>query len=182
MPKYQKKPFHRGPAKDASVLRQQLKKMRQVSIPRPERHDALLAMCEPYMQQIVDGIKNYEFRKYRLITSIKRISFYRVAPHSSVEYICEIEPARTREKGDEPLEENGLGNWEYNTGHKDWEGYDYAYKIKSVYQLDEPITLQRLQANYDFKSAPRGWMYTPKSLVDAVPWKEGKKLRDYDVR
>ena len=168
MPK-QKKDSLRGAAKGAGVVKQQPKKTRQVSTPRPERHDALLAMCEPYMQQIVDGTKSYEFRRYRLNTSIERIWFYRVAPHSSVEYICEIEPARTREKGDEPLEENGLGNWEYNTGHEDWEGYDYAYKIKSVYQLHEPITLQTLQVKYDFKSAPRGWKYTPKSLVDSVP-------------
>ncbi|GAM85034.1 hypothetical protein ANO11243_030370 [Dothideomycetidae sp. 11243] len=86
------------------------------------RADAVLAMQEPYMQQIASGEKTYEFRKRRLADSVKRIWFYRTAPYSSIEYVCEIEPARTRNEGDPPLPEDGLGNHEYNTGHQDWEG------------------------------------------------------------
>lgn len=79
------------------------------------------------MQQIVTGEKTYEFRKYLINRNVERIWFYRTAPHSSIEYICKILPARTRNASDEPLEDNGLGNKEYNERHKEYEGYDFAY-------------------------------------------------------
>ncbi|EPE31321.1 PUA [Glarea lozoyensis ATCC 20868] len=94
--------------------------------------DVILPMREPYMQQIVNGEKNYEFRKYRLKASVKRIWFYSTAPQSSIEYVCEILPAKTRNAGDLALEEDGLGNKEFNERHKDWEGYDFAYEVTSV--------------------------------------------------
>lgn len=140
------------------------------------RADAVLAMQEPYMQQIASGEKTYEFRKRRLADSVKRIWFYRTAPYSSIEYVCEIEPARTRNEGDPPLPEDGLGNHEYNTGHQDWEGYDFAYKILSVYQLRKPWTLKDLREQHGFKAAPQGMMYTPRSLVDGTDLSKERKL------
>lgn len=133
-------------------------------------------MQEPYMQQIVDGEKNYEFRKYCMESSVKRVWFYRTAPHSSVEFVCEILPAATRKPGDTPLEENGLGNREFNTRHKDWSGYDFAYKIQSVYHLDSPVTLAQLRREHGIKSAPRGPVYVPMSLLRVVKWHEHKKI------
>jgi predicted transcriptional regulator len=118
-------------------------------------------MQEPYMQQIVTGKKTYEFRKYRLKQSIERIWFYRTAPHSGIDYVCDILPARTRNLGDPALEEDGLGNKEFNIRHQDWEGYDFAYKILSVHKLNKPITLNNLRENHGFKSAPRGLVYSP---------------------
>ncbi|KAF2813385.1 uncharacterized protein BDZ99DRAFT_349449, partial [Mytilinidion resinicola] len=132
--------------------------------------DVILAIQEPYMNQIVDGSKTYEFRKYLLKTTIERIWFYRISPHSSIEYVCEIEPARTRMPGDEPLPEDGLGNLEYNTRHKDYDGYDYAYKIKSVYHLETPITLDDLKNEHGITAAPRGLIYAPKSMTD-IDWR-----------
>lgn len=128
------------------------------------------------MQQIVDGKKNYEFRKYCLKPSVKRVWFYRTAPYSSIEFICEILPAAKRKLCDAPLEENGLGNWEFNTRHKEWDGYDFAYKIESVYHLDCPVTLAQLRKDYAMKSAPRGPVYVPMSLVKEVKWHEHKKI------
>ncbi|CAG7564356.1 unnamed protein product [Fusarium equiseti] len=75
----------------------------------PNRPDMVLAMNDPYMQQIVDGVKNYEFRKY-IMAGIQRIWFYRTAPHSAVTHICPVNQAVTREDG--PLPEDGLGNKE----------------------------------------------------------------------
>jgi len=109
------------------------------SIGPPIHYDVILPMREPYMQQIVTGEKTYEFRKYCLKPSIERIWFYRTAPHSSIEYICEILPARTRNPGDHAIKEDGLGNREFHTRHKDWEGYDFAYKILSVWKIEKPV-------------------------------------------
>ncbi|WVO18185.1 hypothetical protein L204_105889 [Cryptococcus depauperatus] len=97
------------------------------------RTDMILAMNDPYMQQIIDGTKTYEFRKYNMV-GIKRIWFYRTAPHSAVTHVCEVEPAVTRNPGDEPLPVDGLGNKEFNNRHADWVSYDFAYRINSVYE------------------------------------------------
>lgn len=141
---------------------------------RPIFSDAILPMQDPYMIQITDGRKNYEFRKYCLKPCVKRIWFYRTAPHSSITHVCETLPARTRNSGDPPLDENGLGNTEFNNRHKDWEGYDFAYEIVTVYELRRPISLKELREKHGFKSAPRGLVYLPKSINNSVNWKQQK--------
>jgi predicted transcriptional regulator len=128
------------------------------------------------MQQIVTGEKTYEFRKYCLEQSVKRIWFYSTAPQSSIEYVCDILPAKTRNPGDLPLEEDGIGNREFNTRHKDWEGYNFAYKILSVYKIENPITLNDLKNNHGMSSAPRGLVYAPSSLLESVEWQNQSKL------
>ena len=139
--------------------------------------DVILAMQEPYMTQITSGQKTHEFRKYRLAPSVKRIWFYRTAPYSSIAHICEILPAETRNVGDAPLEENGLGNREFNTRDKDWEGYDFAYEILSVYEIEEPILLKDLMGRYGMKAAPRGFVYLPKAIFDSVAWDMQRRIR-----
>ncbi|KAJ6123532.1 hypothetical protein N7471_010849 [Penicillium samsonianum] len=128
------------------------------------------------MTQIVDGRKNYEVRKYCLRPSVKRIWFYRTAPHSSITHVCEILSARTRNSGDPPLEENGLGSAEFNSRHKDWNGYDYAYKMITVCELPCPITLKEMKEKHGFKLAPRGLIYLPKSINNSVDLKQQKLL------
>jgi hypothetical protein len=54
----------------------------------PSQSDVILPMQDPYMSQINDGSKNYEFRKYRLRPSVERFWFYRTAPHSSITHVC----------------------------------------------------------------------------------------------
>jgi predicted transcriptional regulator len=139
--------------------------------------DVILPMREPYMQQIVNGEKNYEFRKYCLKASVKRIWFYSTAPQSSIEYICEILPAKTRNPDDLTLEEDGLGNKEFNERHKDWEGYDFAYEVLAVYRIEKPVTLKDLRNDHGIRSAPRGLVYTPPSLVNLVDWQKQRKVR-----
>ena len=140
--------------------------------------DVILAMQDPYMAQIVDGRKNYEFRKYCLKSSVKRIWFYRTAPHSSITHVCEILPAHTRNPGDTPLPEDGLGNAEFNNRHKDWDCYDFAYKVVSVYELHQQISLEDLRAKHGLKSAPRGLVYLPESIGNNLDWRQ-QKLVEY---
>ncbi|KAK3368693.1 hypothetical protein B0H63DRAFT_529054 [Podospora didyma] len=101
----------------------------------------ILPMRDPYMAQIFHVTRIYEFRRYRLKPSVRRIWFYRTAPHSSITHICEILPAATRNPGDPLLEEDGLGNAEYSARHPEWDGYDFAYKMLSAWELRQPITL-----------------------------------------
>jgi hypothetical protein len=88
------------------------------------RSDVTLPTTDDYMQQIVRREKNYEFQRYLIPNSVKRIWFYLNAPPSHIAYVCEVDPARTRHLGDKPLVEDGLGNKEFNGRHKDWDRYD----------------------------------------------------------
>ncbi|KAK0669103.1 hypothetical protein QBC41DRAFT_346674 [Cercophora samala] len=60
------------------------------------RQDVILPMREPYMTQILEGIKHYEFRKYKMADTVKRAWFYRVAPCSAITHVGEIAPPVTR--------------------------------------------------------------------------------------
>src|SRR6266545_2020800 len=132
--------------------------------------DAILPMiADPWMKQIVSGEKIYEFRRSRIRPSVKRIWFYLNAPYSCIKYICEIDPARTRNPGDEPLEEGPLGNKEFNKRHRDWDGYDFAYRIKSVYELHSPIFLKNMKEKYGFKGAPRSVVFVKDDMLEDVP-------------
>uniref|UniRef100_A0A8H7TUG2 Uncharacterized protein n=1 Tax=Bionectria ochroleuca TaxID=29856 RepID=A0A8H7TUG2_BIOOC len=147
-------------------------------IQAPSHSDVILPMQDPYMTQIIDGVKNYEFRKYCLRHTVKRIWFYRTAPHSSITHVCETSQPRTRNPGDDPLIEDGLGNEEFNSRHKDWDGYDFAYKMLTVYELRHPIPLKEMREKYGFKAAPRGLVYLPRSISKVVDWKQQKLLLD----
>ena len=140
--------------------------------------DVLLPMQgNPYMTQIVTGEKNYEFRKYLMRPSVKRAWFYLTAPSSCIKYVCEISPARTRGIRDPPLVEDGIGNMEFNSRHKDWEGYDYAYRILSVYELEHPIPLKDMLKTHGMKCAPRGLVFLPSSIKELVVWNHQKLIR-----
>lgn len=140
------------------------------------RSDAILPMTDDYMQQIVRGEKNYEFRRYRISPSVERIWFYLTAPFSHVAYICEIDPATTRTEDDEKLVEDGLGNKEFNDRHPDWNGYDFAYRIRSVFRIRDPISLSQLKISYGCKGAPRGLLYLPTKVSDDVDWRRQEPL------
>ncbi|KAJ7192327.1 hypothetical protein GGX14DRAFT_380209 [Mycena pura] len=143
-------------------------------MPAHVRTDCVLPMTDDYMQNIVRGEKTYEFRRYRIPASVERIWFYLNAPLSRIAYVCEIDPAVTRNEGDPKLPEDGLGNKEYNTFHKDWRGYDFAYRVRSVYEILEPITLAKMKSHYGCGGAPRGLIYLPETIANEVSWRAQK--------
>jgi predicted transcriptional regulator len=132
------------------------------------------------MQQIVRGEKNYEFRRYLIQPSVQRVWFYLTAPFSHVAYICEIDRARTRKEGDDPLIEDGLGNREFNQRHPDWNNYDFAYRVRSVYRLRRPVALQELKSHYGMKGAPRGLVYVPGKLMEDIAWGDQERILSFD--
>ena len=137
---------------------------RRSAQPNP-RTDVILPMKHPYMSQIVSGIKNFEFRKYKISSTVKRVWFYVTAPESRISHVWEIGPAITRTSHDKPLPLTGMGNQEFNERHSDWAGYDFAYEILAVHELQTPLTLDDMKNKYGYKSAPRGLVYVIPEMI-----------------
>jgi predicted transcriptional regulator len=146
------------------------------SLPHTTREDVVLAINQPYMGQIVSGLKTFEFRKYRMSQDIKRVWFYVTKPESRISHICDIGVAKTRNPGDAPLPLTGLGNKEYNERYPDWDGYDYAYEITTVYELAVPLELKVMQEKYGWKGAPRGMVYVSDEMKKDYPLGEQVKV------
>jgi hypothetical protein len=119
------------------------------------RTDAILAIDDKYMAQIVRGEKPFEFRTFRINEQVKAGQTYMVLYDSEIRYVCEIGAMSTRGKGHEPLPEGPLGNKEFNEFHKDWDRYDFAYEILAVYELEKPVSLQMMKTVYGMKVAPQ---------------------------
>ncbi|SPJ79106.1 uncharacterized protein FTOL_07497 [Fusarium torulosum] len=137
----------------------------------PSRSDMILAMTDPYMQQIIDGTKTYEFRKYNM-ASIQRVWFYRTAPHSAITHICTVNQA--------PLPEDGLGNKEYNEKDPDYECYDYAYRVNEVYEIKaeggKGITWAMMKDEHGMKIPSRGRVTVPESMITQYRLKDQKNI------
>jgi predicted transcriptional regulator len=161
-------------------------KVKQPSAPPNPRTDIILPMgrtrTDDYMAQIASRAKTHEFRRRAYPSTVVRVWFYETAPVSAVTYICEVElePVRpVREKAGEDagadskawrLPEGAMGNAEYNAFHLDWDGYDYAYRIKSCRRLRTPVTLAGLKSTYGIKGAPQSMVYVPLKLATDVLW------------
>jgi hypothetical protein len=82
-------------------------------------------MANDYMEQMVRGEKNYEFRKYRIASTVRRIWFYLNRSLTSLTY-ARLTP-QPRNQGEPKLVEDGLGNKEFNEHHADWDKFDYSH-------------------------------------------------------
>ncbi|KAM7219241.1 hypothetical protein V8F06_005410 [Rhypophila decipiens] len=144
--------------------------------------DVILPMSEPFTSLVLSGQKTYEFRKYRLKPTIKRVWFYRTAPYSSITHIAEIAPAHVWST-DGPLpDEDGVGNKEYNDLRqvKQWRSRfgEFAYRILAVWELREGIPLRKMKERYGIKGPPRGLVYLPSQLGKEVVWHRQRKISD----
>lgn len=111
---------------------------------------------KPNFTKIIEtGEKNYEFRKYVPKRDINKLYVYESSPTCCLKYILFID--RIIEYPT-IIEESGIGNDEFNKGLKKSK---YAYSIKNVYKLINPISLVDLKKNYNFV-APQSYAYDTK--------------------
>jgi len=57
-----------------------------------------------------------------------------------------------------------MGNKEFNERHSDWEGYEFAYEVMSVWELRRKVTARELKEKYGFKAVPRSLVYVTSRL------------------
>lgn len=88
-----------------------------------------------------------------------------VLPKGAISRTCEIDTARTRRPGDAPLPEDGVGNTLFNERHPSWARNDFAYRVRSVRELAEPLSLAVMK---QVNIAPRGMIYTPEKVLQDV--------------
>ena len=113
-----------------------------------------------HTKNIENQIKNYEFRSY-LMNDVDKLYVYE-SNTSCLKYIMDIDKIV---KSPDKIEEEGLGNEDFNKGYK----YKYAYHIKHLYKLDKPITLTELKSRYKFY-APQKYTFMDKypELLDKL--------------
>lgn len=127
-----------------------------------------ISIKEKYINQIVLGKKNYEFRSRIPQKNINIFFVYTSSKPKVIEYILEVGKVI---KYPNQIEENGIGNQEFNNGDKK---YIFAFPIKHVSKLLKPISLEELRKIYLF-NPPQSFMYasTNKKLCNFI--KSSKK-------
>ena len=144
---------------------------------QPEEADIILPTKIVDLQHIINGEKNYEFRKVRFKPTVRRVWFYEVNPHSRIEYFGEIDPPITRGEGHDPIDEDGVDNRTFNEAGDDSLFPKHAYKILSLYRLSRVITMKELETRYNIRTAPKAGIYVPRSLLANTKWQDQEKIR-----
>jgi len=111
-----------------------------------------LSIKPKFAKKIETGEKNYEFRKYIPKEKIDTLFVYETTPTCKLKYIIEL--------GDiveypNKLIKEGYGNYDFNNGLKESK---FAYEIKHVDILTNPISLFDLKKNYGF-TPPQSYAY-----------------------
>jgi len=114
-----------------------------------------LSIKPEHTQRIESGIKSYEFRKYYPKKPVQKIYVYESTPTSALKYIIDIGEVIQYPK---KITKIGYGNEDFNNGLK---VSKYAYEIKKLYKLIQPIPLNILKEKFDFMP-PQGYAYGEK--------------------
>jgi len=121
------------------------------------------------MDNIVSRVKNHEFRKYNISSSIERMWFYTSAPDQHLRYVAAISNGKKR---GEVEDEEGLGNSDFNQGLKE---STFAYEILHLYKIRTPLTAPELKEKFNL-SPPQRYQYLPGLVADAIAWEDQEKL------
>jgi len=111
-----------------------------------------LSIKPRFVEAIVNGIKNHEFRKYKPKSPVTHFWIYTSAPISCLEYLVTTsQPVEYPNQISKP----GLGNLEFDNGLK---SSIYAFPINSVYKINPHIPLDKLR-QFGF-TPPQSFSYT----------------------
>ena len=111
-----------------------------------------LSIKPKFTKKIETGEKNHEFRKYIPKETIDTLFVYETVPTCQLKYIIEL--GKIVEYPNK-INELGYGNADFNVGLKQSK---YAYEIKHVDLLENPICLKELKDVYGF-APPQSYAY-----------------------
>lgn len=119
--------------------------------------EIVISIKSKYVELIANKTKNYEFRNYVPKKGVDRIWIYTSSPIKRLEYVADIDYII---KQPQTIDENGIGNYEFNNLSGD---YCYAYHIKNLYKLKNPIDLITLKKDFNF-NAPQSYFYLENNI------------------
>lgn len=127
--------------------------------PQTTRSDIILSIHPEQAEQIAEGVKTHEFRNYRIPQTVGRIWIYITRPVCALKYMATISGAK--EPGEISHEDWGVGNEEFNGG----KGPKFAYELSQVYQLNNPVPLDKMKENGWVEEAPARYVYVPPAVL-----------------
>ncbi|KAF5373673.1 hypothetical protein D9758_000948 [Tetrapyrgos nigripes] len=138
------------------------------------KSDILIAMKPVFVDWIVSRQKTHEFRKYLLSSTVERMWMYTSSPTQMLQYVAMI--SHGKKPGEIDSSDAGLGNGEFNQGVHGCSGPSgYAYEIKELYELREPLKLKDMQQRYGV-TFPQRFMYMPKKMLEDIAIEQQKRI------
>jgi hypothetical protein len=138
---------------------------------RSDRTDIIISIHPEHLANIVSGTKDHEFRSYLIPHTVKRMWFYETKPSSSLKFMAVI--SNGRRPGDIDGD-SGVDNAKFNTTALP---NRYAYEIQELYQLCQPLDLNRLKADEIIKAPPQKYHFLEPATVDEMISMLEKRVR-----
>jgi predicted transcriptional regulator len=127
--------------------------------PQTNRSDIFISIHPPHVANIIAGVKNHEFRNYKIPQTVARIWIYTTRPDSELKYMASISPAK--QPGEIDDSDGGLRNAEFNDGRSG----KFAYELLQVYELNNPVSLEGMKENGWVDGPPQKYVYVPPAVV-----------------
>lgn len=127
--------------------------------PQTDRSDVILSIHPDHVKEITDGTKTHEFRNYKIPQTVGRIWIYITRPVCQLKYMATI--GDVKGPGEISADDPGIGNKEFNEA----KGSKFAYELKQVYQLNNPVSLAQMKENGWVEEAPVRYVYVPPAVL-----------------
>lgn len=127
--------------------------------PQTDRSDVILSIHPDHVKDITDGTKTHEFRNYKIPATVARIWIYVTRPVCQLKYMATL--GQVKLPGEIDSNAVGIGNKEFNEGI----GSKFAYELKQVYQLNNPVPLAQMKENGWVEEAPVRYVYVPPAVL-----------------
>lgn len=128
------------------------------------KSDIIISIHPQHVANIVNCVKNHEFRKYLLPAEVRRLWIYETSPASAIKYIATISAGK---RPGEIRDPSGLRNDDFDDGRLEHR-VKYAYEIQSLEELATPISLGDLKRNGWLNGPPRKYCYVERSMSQAL--------------
>lgn len=132
--------------------------------PQTDRSDVIISADFEEVKHITEGTRTHIFRNFRIPRQVVRIWIYTTAPVCQLKYMATISDWKM--PGDIHPQDQGSGNANFNAN----KGTKYAYELLQVYELNNPVSLERMKADGWVEQAPlaTGITYVPPGPLGAL--------------